>query len=225
MIVTTRPLGACAVALLLLTVSAAVSSGQFYFSDFEGTDGGWVAGGAGDWARGVPMTYDPTGTSGAGGIPNAFSGNELWATVLDGAHNNQSPSASSTLTQTFDFSSLAAPITLSWQHYLQSGSNAFDMARVFANGTEVYLGDGTEGSYDAGSNTVTFAPAMADLSAFAGVSSVEINFDFFATTVVQRDGWYVDDITITAVPEPATFGLIGCCGLALLRLRHRSWFK
>ena len=216
--------------------SASLASAQvstFYFSDFEGTDGGFVSGGVGDWERGTPSPYvpanePPSRTSGNGGINDAFSGDELWATNLDGSHTNPSPTAASTLQQTFDFSSLLGPITLSFQHYLNSGSNSFDMATVQVNGTTLALYSGTEGSFnnggtpgDASDDTVIFAPALVDLSAFAGQSSVLLDFNFLQTTVVARDGWYIDDVRIVGVvPEPASLSLLGLGGLTLLRRRR-----
>ncbi len=213
---------AIAASLMVATAHAQVT---IYSSSFEGTNGGFVPGGAGDWQRGMPMSYIPAGgTNGAGGIPNAATGTELWATILNGPHNNQNPGASSTLMQTFDFSGFTT-ITLSFQHYLQSGGNTFDMAAVFANGIQVMLFSGTEGSYSAATNTVTFALAVVDLSAFAGQSNVQLNFDFFATTVVQRDGWYIDDVLITGnpVPEPATLSLLVLAGgsFVVLAVRRR----
>ncbi len=223
-------------AALALAATATLASGQvstFYFSDFEGTDGGFVSGGVGDWERGTPSPYvaanEPASrTFGNGGINAAFSGDELWATNLDGSHTNPSPTAFSSLQQTFDFSGLAGPITLSFMHYLNSGSNAFDMASVQVNGTSLITYDGDEGSFDDGGtpgdasdDTVVFAPATVDLSAFAGQSSVLLDFNFLQSTVVARDGWYIDDVLITGVvPEPTSLALLGLGGLAALRRRR-----
>ncbi len=211
-----------ALATTLMAVSARAQV-TIYSSSFEGTNGGFVSGGAGDWQRGMPSDYDPTGTNGAGGIPNAATGSELWATILNGAHNNQNPSASSTLTQNFNFSGFSS-ITLSFQHYLQSGGNTFDMASIMANGMQVALFSGTAGSYDAATDTVTFDSAVVDLSAFAGLSSVDLNFNFFATTVVQRDGWYIDDVTImgSPIPEPAAISLLAVAGFGFLGVLVQS---
>ena len=219
-----------AAAAVVLMAGAASAQTTVYSSSFEGTDGGWT--GTGDWARGVPSTYDPAAAGASatanGGVYTAADGQELWATVLDGPHTNMNPSASSTLSQTFDFSAVSGPITMTFDHYLDSGSNAFDMATVQVNGTELVLYSGSEGTYDDGGtpgdgsdDSITYAEGVVDLTAFAGQSSVTVAFDFFASTVVNRDGWYVDNVAINAgvVPEPASLGLIGLAGLGLLRRR------
>ena len=211
-------------ATFALASAASAQITTFYSSSFEGTDGGWVAGSddptfAGDWERGMPSTFDPsTGSSGTvGGFTNAADGSELWATNLDGPHTNAG--AASLLSQTFDFSNLGAPITLSWSEFLRSGSNSFDMATVQVNGMQEYLADGTQGTASGG--IATFEDVSVDLSAYAGLSSVEIVYSFDTTTVVNRDGWYVDDVSITGViPEPATAGLLAVGGLTLLRRRR-----
>lgn len=225
-------------AVLCLLMTIQTNASIVYFSDFEGTDGGWVSGGLnGDWERGAPSSYDPndpglppSSSFGNGGINQAFSGNELWGTVLGGPQSNSATSGdSSTLTQTFDFSGLSGPIELSFWHYLDSGGNGFDMASVQVNGIEQILFDGTEGTFDDGGtpgdgsdDTVTFVEATVDLSAFAGDSSVTIDFNFSSTTVVARDGWYIDDVLITAVPEPASFALVGLAGFGLMCSRRRQ---
>lgn len=215
--------------LALAAAASSASAQTIYFSDFEGTNGGFVAGGVPDWERGVPAPYAVGTTSGNGGINAAFSGAELWATNLDGPHANSTPGAAATLTQTFDFTGVTGPVTLTFQHYLNSGGNTFDFAEVRVNnvprpvnGTAATRFDGTEGTYTAAAG-VTFAPATIDLTPFAGQAGVALQFYFFETTVVQRDGWYVDDVRITGtVPEPTALAAVaGAAGLALVRRRAR----
>ena len=229
----TRTLTAASAALALAATATLASAQQIiYQSSFEGTDGGWT--GTGDWERGEPSAYDPSAAgataSANGGVFEAADGDELWATVLDGPHNN-APSGTrlvSTLSQSFDFTNLVGPVTLTFDHYLNSGSNSFDMASVEVNGTELVLYSGTEGTYDNGGtpgvgtdDAIVYAQGMVDLSAFAGQSSVDVAFVFDASTVVNRDGWYVDNVAITAnIPEPATAGVLAFAGLGLLRRRR-----
>lgn len=214
-----------------LAIAASSQAATLYSSSFEGTDGGFVAGGVPDWQRGVPGTYTPSAfpnrTNGKGGINRAATGNELWATVLVGPHNNGG--ASATLSRTFDFTSAIAPISLGFNHYLDSGGNTFDMASVQANGvnqpvngTAATVFSGTVGSYTAAAG-VTFAPATIDLSSFAGQSNVVLNFNFLESTVVARDGWYIDDVVITdgsPIPEPASLSALAAGALLLGRRRR-----
>ena len=231
----TRTLTAASAALALAATATLASAQQIiYQSSFEGTDGGWT--GTGDWERGTPSAYDPDAVAapssdfGNGGVFEAADGDELWATNLDGPHSN-APSGTrlvSTLSQSFDFTNLVGPITLTFDHYLNSGSPSFDMASVDVNGTELMLYDGTEGTYDDGGtpgvgsdDAIVYEQGMVDLSAFAGQSSVDVAFVFDASTVVARDGWYVDNVAITAfIPEPASAGLLALAGLGLVRRRR-----
>lgn len=146
--------------------------------------------------------------SGNGGIASGNSGSNVWATVLDGPHSNAG--ASSTLSRRFDFSGLT-DITLSWFEYLDSGGNSFDMATVNVNGDQLYLGSGDEPAW---------TQQSLDLNAYAGLSAVDISFDFLTTTVVARDGWYIDDVRITAVPAPGALAALALGGLVATRRRR-----
>ncbi|MEM7480846.1 MAG: DUF11 domain-containing protein [Acidobacteriota bacterium] len=160
---------------------------DFYFNDFETDDGGWTVGGAGDWERGTTVNgvFDDCDTTPR---PEPPAGWGAWATNLDGCYANQSPSSASTLSQTFDFSSLTAPIEMSWEHWYEIFVS-FDMGDVNVNGTNVFSVATT-----AATGPVT---ETVDLSAFAGMASVTIDFELFATTVVNRTGWAINDLRIT----------------------------
>ena len=192
-----------------LMVSAASVGQTVYFSDFEADEGGFV--GTGDWERGIPVGADGSALGGFGGPEpiGGFSGDFAWGTVIGGLHN---PSTISSLSQTFDFSGYTGT-ALTFYEWLDSGGNTFDMARVNVNGNEEYFADGGP--------TGDWRPVTLDLSAYDGLGAVTIDFEFSTTGVVERVGWYVDDVTISAVPEPASFGLLALAGLAFLRLRRR----
>ncbi len=162
-----------------------------YFDDFEGGDGGWTPTLDWEWGTIVPGVYDNCDTAGGDEPTAAYSGTNVWATNLDGCYTNAG--AAHTLTQTFDFSTFTAPVELSlwnWRHVFGS----FDYAEIFVNGDLVW--SATDSAvYD-------WAELAIDVSAYAGNPSVTIEFSVYTTTVVNRAGWYLDDVTITSC-EPA----------------------
>ncbi|MEO1009206.1 MAG: PEP-CTERM sorting domain-containing protein [Planctomycetota bacterium] len=191
--------------------SAAAAQSTIFFSDFEADGGGFVASGVnGDWERGIPVGADGTALGGFGGPEpvGGFSGDFVWGTVIGGLHGVGSDEQ---LSQTFDFTGLT-DINLSYQEWLDSGSSTFDMASVIVNGDEVLLADGGP--------TGDWREVNINLDAYAGLSDVEITFNFVSTTVVERVGWYIDDVQITAVPAPASLALLGMGGLAAIRRRR-----
>jgi len=154
---------------------------EVYFSDFESDGGGWVASATwqpGDWEWGVP-------TSG----PNkAYSGQNVWATNLEGNYTNVNPSGSSYLKQTFDFTGRTG-VTLSWRQWVYL--RYFDDAKVYVNGDLVY---------SRGNNLQTpdYEEVTVDLAAYDNLGSVEITFELYANNSLNRPGWYIDDVTITS---------------------------
>lgn len=198
---------AMTVVALAGAASVAAAQSTVYFSDFEADGGGWTASGiTGDWERGIPS--GATGPSGGPEPVGGFSGDFVWGTVIGGGH---SPGADEDLSQNFDFSGLT-DVTLSFYEYSESGSSTFDMASVIVNGNQEYLSDGSSG--------LAWREVNLDLSAYDGLSSVDIVFNFSSTTVVERVGWYVDDVSIRAIPAPASLALLGLGGLAAARRRR-----
>jgi hypothetical protein len=159
---------------------------QYYFTDLEADDGGWVVAGYGEWEWGAIVPGVQDGCGGTYDEPVAAqSGTNAWGTDLNGCYDNSG--ADSTLTQTFDLSGLSAPIELnfySWYHVFET----FDWAQVLVNGTEVWR--------SADSNAHDWSLTSIDLSSYAGNASVQIQFLLHATTVVNRMGMYVDDIEL-----------------------------
>lgn len=168
---------------------------DFYFNDFEADNGGWEAVGFGDWEHGEvqPGVFDQCDNEGSDPEPGgAFSGDNAWATILDGCYTNSGDS--SILSQTFDFSELEAPIEMTVQQWLHV-FGSFDTAELRVNGDQVFFEDGSTASDD-------WAPLIIDLSAYAGEPSVTIEFDVAASTVVNRSGWYIDDLQIQSCEAP-----------------------
>jgi hypothetical protein len=189
-------------AVLAIAASAGVASGQ-YFSDFEADNGGLIA--TGDWEWGMPVGADGTALGGFGGPEptGGFSGNNAWGTVLGGLHN---PSTISSLT--LSGVDLSSAVALSWWEWQDSGGNTFDAGRVLVDGVEVYLSDG---------GPTEWRNISIDLSGFSGTG--DITFEFSTTGVVERVGWYIDDLRV-AVPTPGAAAVLGLGGLAAMRRRR-----
>ena len=202
---------AMTVVALAGAASVAAAQSTVYFSDFEADGGGWTPSGVnGDWERGIPVGADGSALGGfASSEPvGGFSGDFVWGTGIGALHGVGSDEQ---LSQNFDFSGLT-DISLSFQEWSDSGSSTFDMASVIVNGDQLYLSDGD--SMDA------WRAVNLDLNAYAGLSSVDITFNFTSTTVVERTGWYIDDVELRAVPAPASLALLGLGGLAAARRRR-----
>jgi hypothetical protein len=167
-----------------------------YFSDLEANNGGWEVGGYGDWEWGTPTpeVYEGCDESPRPEPSGAFSGDNVWANNLDGCHDNSGEE--STLSRTFDFTEVEAPIELSWQNWYEI-FYSFDLAELYVNGDKLWEVTTSVPTPDWQQETI-------DLSAYAGQADVTVTFRLFATTVVNRMGWYVDDIAIAGcinVPE------------------------
>ncbi|MFI4881321.1 MAG: PEP-CTERM sorting domain-containing protein [Phycisphaerales bacterium JB064] len=191
--------------------SMAAAQSTIYSSDFEADGGGWTASGVnGDWERGSPTGVTGTSLGGSGGAEptGGFSGDFVWGTVIGGLHGVGSDEQ---LTQNFDFTGLS-DVSLNFQEWILTGSSSFDMASVIVNGDELYLSNGDSGE--------AWRAVNLDLSAYDGMSSVDITFNFTSTTVVERMGWYIDDVSIRAIPAPASLALLGLGGLAAARRRR-----
>lgn len=162
---------------------------QFYFSDFEANNGGWTpTGPANFWEHGpvVPGIYEICDTAPRPEPTGAFSGLNVWGTNLNGCYPNANTDG--ILSQTFNLSTLSAPLELNWQHWYEV-FETFDYAIARVNGTQVWRTPNATA-------TSNYVFQAVDLSAYAGNASVTVDFLLHATTVVNRMGWYVDDVTI-----------------------------
>jgi len=192
--------------------------GSVYASDFEADDGGWVPSATwgdlvGDWEWGVP-------TSGPGA---AHSGQNVWATKLDAGYTNAD--GTSALTRTFDLTALSS-VTLSWWQWVEV-NYTWDTARLTVNGDVLYERSSSAATPD-------WEQQSVDLSAYAGLAAVEVRFELYATDVVERDGWYLDDVAIEAaggsgdhvlyIPPGRTVGGVSFGNYAEMQVRGTTWY-
>ncbi|MCB0792836.1 MAG: T9SS type A sorting domain-containing protein [Flavobacteriales bacterium] len=167
-----------------------------YFSSFETDDGGLVVGGYGDWEWGIVPTLLTDGTCDSPPYldpPGAHSGNNGWANNLDGCYDNSG--LESTLTLTVDLSTPSfTEATLEWYQWFQVFVN-FDWIYVSVNGTQVYFNDTTQ-------SVVGWQARSVDLTPYLGQSNVAIAFVLHATAVVNKSGWYLDDMLVSVCDPP-----------------------
>lgn len=172
-----------------------------FSTDFEHDDGGFVESGGGDWEYGViPVAITGTNCGGVFQSPGgAHSGTKGWGTVLDDCYQNLG--AFSGTGFTVDLSNPGyTGATLEFAHWYNVFTN-FDYIRVTANGTVIFLNNSQE-------NSSVWITTSVDLGSFLGQSSVSIVFELYATTVVNRAGWYIDDVSVTACTS-GTAGIVG----------------
>lgn len=165
-----------------------------FFSDFESDNGGLVSGGGGDWEYGtIPVNFSGAGCESSYESPGgAYSGTKGWGTILDGCHHNLGA-----------FSDLSFSVDLSNPEYLGAKLNfaqwynvfvSFDYIQVAVNGTVIWLNNSEQDSND-------WLTTSLDLASYVGQANVAITFQLYATTVVNRAGWYIDDVGVYACVE------------------------
>ncbi|MGH9508855.1 MAG: carboxypeptidase regulatory-like domain-containing protein, partial [Terriglobales bacterium] len=163
-----------------------------YFEDFEAGNGGYSVVGNTSWQYGTP-------TSGPGG---AFSGSKAWATNLSGNYNDNEDGYLTS--PVIDLSAFAGqtPI-LVWQQWLQTEAG-FDYGSVEASN------DGG-GSWTAvygevsGTEEIQWTQRRAILDPSFAVSGFRVRFRLRSDGFVVAPGFYVDDVGIAVVPQPAPF--------------------
>ena len=162
--------------------------------DFELNDGGWVPSSnwsnpLGDWEW--TNTYDVanwapeyTGTN-IVPPPNCHSGTGMWGTKMYTNYTNSG--GYNYLTKTFNLAGILNPELRFWSWENVFGN--FDFCQVAVNGTVIW---GPSWDY---TNT-QWRERVVDLSSYAGMSEVEIQFQMYASTVVNYAGWYIDDVYV-----------------------------
>jgi hypothetical protein len=176
-----------AIAAFMILGAASIVSADFY--DFEADNGGWIPTAdwdpVGDWEW--TDSYDVSNYVGAHTPPpTAYSGDGLWGTIIYDDYTNAG--GTSYLSQTFDWSSVApGDATLTFYQWVDL-FGSWDYGEVFVNGVSEYYVD----TY----NPTAWQYVSLDLSAYAGLSSVTIEFAMYTSTVVEYAGWYIDDVDV-----------------------------
>lgn len=187
-------LAMAALGMIAGTVNAqcpGTTADTLFQSDFETDNGGFIESGGGDWEYGViPEVIAGANCGSAFSSPGgAYSGTHGWATILNDCYQNLGTESATGFT--VDLSD-PEPVSakLVFAQWFEVFVN-FDYLQVFANGAEVYRNDTTEDSN-------TWLPREVDLTSYLGQSAVAINFSLHASTVVNRAGWYIDDVGVIA---------------------------
>jgi hypothetical protein len=196
--------------------------------------------GSRDWVWGI---YSWNGASCDGTNyppPAAYSGDRMWGTRLNDCYqnlgNNQGAetcintdkSDDSVLSFTVDLTGQVTA-TLSWWEW-------FDLF-LYWDWAEVYVNDAVVFQHCGGAYVVPTAweEHVVDLTPFVG-GPVTISFHMMSSTVVNRTGWFIDDVQITAqgasaaapIPTLSEWGMIIMslilAGSAIWMMRRRQLF-
>ncbi len=168
--------------------------GGAYSFDFDSDDGGWTPTATwdpvGDWEW--TDSYDVSNYVGDHDPPtSAHSGDGLWGTVLYDDYTNSG--GETYLSKTFDFSGFTGTTMTFW--YWSDLFGSWDYGYVEVDGTEVWYVDTYPGT--------AWQQATVDLSAYDGMSDVEVTFGVHASTVVNYAGLYIDDVEFTGAMNRA----------------------
>jgi len=150
--------------------------------NFDTNNGAWTPTGDWQWTN----TYDVLNYTGSNVPPTAaHSGAGLWGTVIYDDYNNSG--SSSYLSRTFDFtgSSIVKLSLYVWVNCFYT----WDWCKIYINNTQVW-------DYGTYNTSPSWELVNIDLSAYGNNNSVEIKFELYASTVVEKAGFYIDDIKI-----------------------------
>jgi hypothetical protein len=169
-------------------------------------------------ARAQNIVQDPgfeSDTSGFTNAPNSLSGNDWQVTsgtsyVADFAQDAHSGNNYVEIAPDGDTSTIQQTLTT------QSGTDydlSFYYEVIVTDPTTINFGGTTETISD--DTTNGWVPASyTDLSATS--SSTVLSF------TTANEGVFIDDVSVTAVPEPASLGLMAIAGIALMARRRKT---
>ncbi len=160
--------------------------------NFEADDGGYtVTGASPSWEHGAPTS----------GPSSAYSGDNVWATNLDGDYLNDEQSY--LLSPAFDLSAYAGQeIILSWQQWAATEDGYDEIAAQVsaddgASWTTVY------GPLD-GVIAARWTQERVNLGVGYGVEAFKVRFFMDSDSSITTVGWYIDDVKISAIAPLAT---------------------
>jgi len=159
---------------------------QWRFDVFRYLFSDTMENGVGDWQAGSPWARTAA---------DSHSPGQCWT---DSPAGNYGSSISVALVSpVIDLTAAAAPVTLRfWQRY--ATESGYDWCRVEAS---------TNGSSWDGlalwSGTSSWRQDEVDLSAYAGAAALQVRFRLTSDGSVTGDGWYVDDVAVTATSATA----------------------
>jgi hypothetical protein len=164
---------------------------DYYFTDFEADNGGWVGSGYGDWQW--TDTYNVAnyvvGPSGTSEVPPtaAHSGTGLWGTVLYAPYSMSG--AWSYLSNTLNLAGYANPQLRFWRWNNLYYSWDYYEVQVSTDGT-TWTTLLTESALNN-----EWQEKTVDLSTYSD-QTIQIRFAMYATTVVSYAGLYIDDVYV-----------------------------
>jgi len=162
---------------------------------FEGSEEGWIPTSSGwdatgdwEWTNTYNVANYVYGPDTQLPPTSAHSGTGMWGTVIYGPYTNVPVSGDrSYLRKTFDFTGVTNPVLDFW-HYMD-GYNTWDYGQILVNGTVVW-GSSADAVF------MPWQELNIPLTAYANNPSVQISFEWSATTVVAYSGWYIDDVYV-----------------------------
>lgn len=167
-----------------------------FFSNFEDSNGGFSS--TGDWQWGA---YSWAGTCTYQAPPaSAHTGENMWGTILNGCYNNLSNNSGFDTcinTNTADDSVLSFTAslagmrnaTLSWWEWNDVFS-PWDWTEVYVNGDVVF--QNCSGAF---TEPFEWEYRVVDLTPYAG-QTITVRFHMMASSVIERSGWYLDDVMV-----------------------------
>jgi len=187
-----------------------IRDGIVLFQDnSEGAAPAWTTGGPGnEWQRGTPtsaLSAFSQAVSGSGPLAGirgvrAIGGNNCWGTDL---FSTYAPNANAYLeTPVVNLTGVSVPVILEYWDWclLETFYDTCSVEVVDASGVFLgHLDPDTGGDYD-------WTQRSYDLTPFVG-QPVKVRFRIQSDSILQRDGWFIDDVKITVagnIPLPPT---------------------